>query len=283
MLARRIPSILPPLLPEERLEVTRIWSAAGLTIGRDDLITERPFRAPHHTISEAGLIGGGSPIRPGEISLAHQGVLFLDEMPELPRRVLEVLRQPLEDREVIISRARHSVRLPASFVLVGAANPCPCGWHGHSSGRCWCSEEEIHRYVARISGAMLDRIDIVIEAPSLTAEELMSEEEAESSAVVRDRVAAAREIAIDRAGKSNAMLFGRKLRRLARVSDRAKTMLKRHIDSLVLSARAMERTIRVARTIADLDGSSSIEVLHMEEALWYRQPTAWSVRERAAA
>jgi magnesium chelatase family protein len=283
MLARRIPSILPPLRPEEQLEVTKIWSAAGLTIGRGDLIAERPFRAPHHTISEAGLIGGGSPIRPGEISLAHHGVLFLDEMPEVPRRVLEVLRQPLEDREVVISRARHTVRLPASFVLVGAANPCPCGWLGHSSGRCWCSEDEVNRYVARISGALLDRIDIVIEAPSLSAEELMSEEEAESSSIVRDRVEQAREKATERSGRTNAFLFGRKLRRAARTSERAKSILKHHIETLTLSARAMERTIRVARTIADLQGSDSVEATHMEEALIYRQPRAWSVRERAAA
>ncbi len=283
MLARRIPSILPPLTPDEQLEVTKIWSAAGLTIGNGRLIVDRPFRAPHHTISEAGLIGGGSPIRPGEISLAHHGVLFLDEMPELPRRVLEVLRQPLEDREVVISRARHSIRFPSSFVLVGAANPCPCGWHGHASGRCWCTTEEIQRYVSRISGALLDRIDMVIEAPSLSADELMSEDEGEGSATVRVRVATARAAALERSGRANSGLMGRKLLRSARASPEALAQLKRSIERLQLSARSMERTIRVARTIADLERSSKIEVWHMDEALRYRQPKGWAGAERAAA
>lgn len=283
MLARRIPSILPPLLPTEQLEVTKIWSAAGLTIGRPGLMIDRPFRAPHHTISEAGLVGGGSPIRPGEVSLAHHGVLFLDEMPELPRRVLEVLRQPLEDREIVISRVRQSVRLPSSFMLVGAANPCPCGWLGHGSGRCWCSTEEIQRYVARISGALLDRIDMVIEAPSLTAEELMSEEEAESSEAVRARVARARQVAAERAGRSNARLSGRRLRRAAAASSRAKALLKSALETLQLSARSMERTMRVARTIADLDGAESVSEEHVAEALRYRQPTVWTSPSSAVA
>jgi magnesium chelatase family protein len=282
MLARRIPTILPSLELEDLLEVTKIWSAAGLTIGRSVLV-DRPFRSPHHTISEVGLIGGGSPIRPGEISLAHHGVLFLDEMPELPRRVLEVLRQPLEDREVFISRARQSVRLPASFMLVGAANPCPCGWLGHPSGRCLCTEEAITRYIARISGALLDRIDMVVETPSLTADELMSEDESEPSATVRARVLAARSLALERSGRTNARLHGRKLRRAAALTGAVKALLANTIERQQLSARSLERTIRVARTIADLAGAGSVEEKHVREALLFRQPGTWAAPTRAAA
>ena len=275
MLARRLPSILPPLDASEQLEVTKIWSAGGLTIGGSGLMVDRPFRAPHHTVTEVGLVGGSTPIRPGEVSLAHRGVLFLDEMPELPRRVLEVLRQPLEDREVVISRARHSARLPAAFMLVGAANPCPCGWLGHASGRCWCRTEDIHRYVSRISGALLDRIDMVIDAPSPTPEELLSEEEGESSKTVRDRVIAGREMALHRAGCSNGQLTGRRLRRHARPDKNAKNLLKEAIHQLDLSARSMERTLRVAQTIADLEREEQIKEPHLAEALQYRQPSIW--------
>ena len=276
MLARRLPSILPDLTPDEQIEVTKVWSAAGLTIGRDGLLEARPFRAPHHTISEAGLIGGGSSVRPGEVSLAHQGVLFLDEMPELPRRVLESLRQPLEDKEVVIARARHVVRLPAAFMLIGAANPCPCGWLGHRSGRCWCTPEEVQRYASRISGALLDRIDLVVEAPSLNAEELMSDATGEPSATVRGRVVAARDRALSRSGRPNAQLSGRLLSKHAAMGSAARSLLASSIERLQLSARSMERTLRVARTIADLEGREHLQDTHLAEALRYRQPATWS-------
>ena len=278
MLARRLPSILPALSVEEQIEVTSIWSAAGLTLGGPGLLYTRPFRAPHHSISSAGLIGGGSSIRPGEISLAHRGVLFLDEMPELPRRVLESLRQPLEDQRVVLSRARESVAFPADFMLVGAANPCPCGWLGHPSGRCACPEESIRRYGARVSGALLDRIDIVLTIPSLTSSELLDEGAAgeldtaprASSIQIRARVVEARALALARSGHLNARLRGRELKRNAAVNDEARDLLRRAIDQLQLSARSLERTIRVARTIADLNGQSKIHAQEIAEALQYR-------------
>ncbi|MBK8009965.1 MAG: ATP-binding protein [Deltaproteobacteria bacterium] len=309
MLARRVPSILPALSVEEQIEVTSIWSSAGLTVGGPGLVCERPFRAPHHSISSAGLIGGGSSIRPGEISLAHRGVLFLDEMPELPRRVLESLRQPLEEQKVVLSRARESVAFPADFMLVGAANPCPCGWLGHPSGRCLCPDESIRRYQGRISGALLDRIDIVLMIPSLTSAELLDEGTSprsghdpapddvaatpslatstpaskttaviarpdtgvrESSLQIRARVVKARAHALERSGHLNARLRGRELKRVATVDDEARSILRRAIDQLQLSARSLERTIRVARTIADLNGQPKIHAPEIAEALQYR-------------
>lgn len=274
MLARRLPTILPPLTPREQIEVTRVWSAAGLTIDNGDLIKSRPFRAPHHTISEAALIGGGSTIRPGEVSLSHHGVLFLDEMPETPRRVLESLRQPLEDREVVISRARHTVRLPAAFMLVGAANPCPCGWYGHRSRRCLCTTDDVRRYLGRISGPLLDRIDMVVDAASLTTPEIMSEEPAESSAFVRQRVIRAREISLQRTGCLASGLFGDQLRKYIRLRGAPLALFEASLDRLELSARSVERMLRLARTIADLREQTEITVEAVAEAIRYRQPYA---------
>lgn len=273
MLARRLPGILPPPTPEERIEITKVWSAAGLTLS-GGLTTDRPFRAPHHTISEAALVGGGSTVRPGEVSLAHRGVLFLDEMPEFPRRVLETLRQPLEDREVVIARARQVVKLPAHFMLVGAANPCPCGWLGHSSSRCMCSEDEVARYSSRLSGALLDRIDLVVEAPTLSVGELLGEEVGESSDAVRSRVIAAREGAMARRGAVGLRLSAEALKR--GLDAATKQLLVDSLERLRLSARAVDRSLRVARTIADLEGSQRIRPPHLAEALQFRRPTSWA-------
>ncbi len=278
MLARRLPSILPELTSEEALMVTRVRSAAGLTLGFDGLVRERPFRAPHHSITEAGLVGGGTPIRPGEVTLAHEGVLFLDEMPELPRRVLETLRQPLEDREVTLVRARQVVPLPASFMLVGAANPCPCGWLGHPSGRCACRPEEIQRYVARISGALLDRIDLVVEAPALNPDELLDAPPGECSQKVRERVEAARARQRTLRGVDNACLDGASLRGPGVLADGCRTILERAAKRLDLSARSLDRVLRVARTIADLEDHDAIDGDHLREALRFRRPTAWGLR-----
>lgn len=274
MLARRLPTILPAPTPEENIEITKVWSAAGLTLGHSGLADRRPFRAPHHTISEVAMIGGGSQIRPGEVSLAHRGVLFLDEMPEFPRRVLETLRQPLEDREVVIARARQVVKLPAHFMLVGAANPCPCGWLGHTSGRCLCSAEEVARYSARLSGALLDRIDLVVEAPTLSVGELLEEEVGESSAVVRERVEASRRYAWRERGPKGLRPGMESLRR--GLEPAAKKILVDSLERLRLSARSVDRSVRVARTIADLEGSKQIKPGHLAEALQFRRPGSWA-------
>lgn len=282
MLARRLPSILPPLVPEEQVEATKIWSAAGLSVGTDHFgwMTARPFRAPHHSISVAGLVGGGPSVKPGEISLAHRGVLFLDEMPEFPKRALDALRQPLEDREITIARARHVVHLPASFMLVGAANPCPCGWLGHASGRCACSFEDARRYLGRISGPLLDRIDIVVEAPPVSKEDLLFERDEESSHVVQVRVSAAREHAQRRGVRHNSLLFGSDLRRFAEVDSKGRALLEASITKLALSARSLDRTLRVARTIADLAHERAVGERAIAEALQYRR--ALSLSPRAA-
>jgi magnesium chelatase family protein len=278
MLARRLPTILPPMNLEERIEVTQLWSAAGFTIGRPGWLSERPFRAPHHSISEAGLIGGGSPIKPGEVSLAHKGVLFLDETPLLPRRVLESLRQPLEDREVIISRARQSVRMPSSFVMVAAANPCPCGWFGDPGRRCTCTHEEVQRYQSRLSGPILDRIDLVVEAPSVAPDALLSGPPGESSAAVRTRVLRARSRALERRVQVNAELSTEELRGATELTDGARAMIARAMERLTLSARMLARTLRVARTIADLSERARVDEHAIGEALRYRSPMGWGSR-----
>lgn len=270
MLARRLPSILPPMAAEESLEVTKVWSAAGLTLGEGGLIRARPFRAPHHSASSVALIGGGSVVRPGEVSLAHRGVLFLDELFELPRSTLESLRQPIEDREVVIARARQVVRLPASFMLVAATNPCPCGFAGDRRGRCRCTPTEIARYTGRLSGPLLDRIDLVIDVPAVATQEVLQNAGGESSASVRQRVVRARERALERGVSSNGELSGTRLRHACAMGAPARALLCSAIERLGLSARVIERMIRVARTIADLSGEAQISEDGIAEALRYR-------------
>ncbi|GIU81873.1 MAG: ATP-binding protein [Acidobacteria bacterium] len=274
MLARRLPTILPPLEFEEALEITKIHSVAGLT-GKSGLITERPFRSPHHTISDAGLIGGGAVPRPGEVSLAHNGVLFLDELPEFDRSVLEVLRQPLEDKKVTISRASMSLTFPANFMLVAAMNPCPCGYFG--SGReCKCTPAQIQRYVGKISGPLLDRIDIHIEVPAVNFKELRGKgvPMGESSASIRERVVKARSIQVKRfAGEGiffNAAMTSAQIRKYCQLDAEGEAILEKAMQMQGLSARAHDRILKVARTIADLDGSENIKARHIAEAVMYR-------------
>ena len=273
MLAKRLPGILPDMSREEIIEATEIWSVAGLTGKDHPLVTSRPFRAPHHTVSAAGLAGGGAVPRPGEISLAHDGVLFLDELPEFRSDVLEVLRQPLEDGIVTVSRVAGSVSFPSRFMLVCAMNPCKCGWYGHPSGRCKCSEAEVHRYHSRISGPLLDRIDLIVEVPALDYEELKRRAPAESSAKIRERVNAARERQrrrfSDRA-MCNARMQGKELRTFCAPDEEGDALLRAAFDTMQLSARSYDRILRVARTIADLEGSDSIRADHIAEAIQYR-------------
>lgn len=274
MLAKRLPTILPPLLLEEALETTKVYSVAGLLSDNSPIILQRPFRSPHHTISTAGLAGGGTLPRPGEISLAHNGVLFLDEFPEFRRDSLEVLRQPLEEGYVSISRAKLTITYPARFTLVAAMNPCPCGYFGDSQRACTCSPMQIHKYLAKISGPLLDRIDIHIEVPRLPQEKLLQEAEGESSERIRERVMRAREIQSRRFQGTNifcnAHMNSRQIREFCLLSAEAKEVLRSAISKLDLSARAYDRIIKVARTIADLEGSENIEVYHIGEAIQYR-------------
>ncbi|HKI82061.1 MAG TPA: YifB family Mg chelatase-like AAA ATPase, partial [Pseudodesulfovibrio sp.] len=268
MLAKRLPTILPPLRFEESLETSKIYSVMGLMPNGAGLITARPFQAPHHTISDAGLIGGGQHPKPGQVSLAHHGVLFLDELPEFRRNVLEVLRQPMEEGEVIISRATSTVSYPADFMLVAAMNPCPCGYHGDSDGRCRCTPEQIRRYRTRISGPLLDRIDLQIEVPRPTWDQLQGPP-GEPSAAVRERVEAARGRQRCR-GTVNAELQGETLTSHCRLSPPDRHLLQQVLEKLGLSARAYHRILRVARTIADLDHAEHIATDHLTEAIQYR-------------
>src|SRR4026209_2171495 len=275
MLAKRLPTILPPLEFEAALELTKIHSVAGMT-GRAGLVAERPFRSPHHTISDAGLIGGGAVPRPGEVSLAHQGVLFLDELPEFDRSVLEVLRQPLEDQKVTISRAAMSLTFPASFMLAAAMNPCPCGFWNDPTRECRCTPLQIQRYVGRISGPLLDRIDIHIDVPAVKFRELTGDPppDAEDSTAIRQRVISARERQRERLEPegifSNAAMTPRLIRKYCRIDIESETMLERAMNRLGLSARAYDRILKVSRTIADLEDCDNIGSTHISEAVGYR-------------
>ena len=275
MLAQRIPGILPPLTFDEALETTKIHSVAGLIGGGRSLIVGRPFRNPHTTISDAGLIGGGSNPRPGEVSLAHHGVLFLDELAEFRRNVLEVLRQPLEDAQVTLSRAAVSLTYPARFMLVAAMNPCPCGYHGDSQRKCGCAPQAVQRYLGRVSGPLLDRIDLHVEVPAVRYRELADQRVGEPSAAIRERVLRAREVQRARfAGRrqvhANAHMAPRDLREFCGISEGSDALLRTAITRLGLSARAYHRVLKIARTIADLAGSVEIETAHVSEAIQYR-------------
>jgi len=273
MLAKRLPTILPDLTLAEALETTKIHSVMG-TLNGQAIIATRPFRSPHHTISDAGLVGGGTVPKPGEVSLAHNGVLFLDELPEFRRNVLEVMRQPLEDGNITVSRAMGSINYPASFMLVAAMNPCPCGFLTDPQKECVCTPLQIQRYRSKVSGPLLDRIDIQVEVPGLRYQELATKDAGESSEVIRRRVNAARVLQHHRFEKtklhSNAQMGTREIKRYCSVQDDAEKLLETAINKLGLSARAYSRVLKVGRTIADLAGSENIEASHIAEAIQYR-------------
>lgn len=274
MLAKRISTILPPMSFEEAIETTKIFSVVGMLNREQPLVTRRPFRAPHHTVSDAGLIGGGHIPRPGEVSLAHNGVLFLDELPEYKKNVLEVLRQPLEDLQVTISRAATTLTYPSSFMLIAAMNPCPCGYFTDSRHACRCSAHQIHRYRSKISGPLLDRIDMHVEVPAVPQKDLMADPNAETSEHIRQRVMAARQIQNRRFKRtriySNAQMASRHIRSHCRIGDDAGSVLESAIDRLGLSARAYNRILKISRTIADLEAAADIQVHHVTEAIQYR-------------
>ena len=275
MMAKRLPSILPPLSLHESLETTKIHSVAG-RLGKDaSLVAIRPFRSPHHTISSVALVGGGSNPQPGEISLAHNGVLFCDELPEFNRSVLEMLRQPLEDRHITIARAKYSIDYPANFMLVASMNPCPCGYYNHPTKPCVCSPSQVQKYLNKISGPWLDRIDIQVEIVPVPFNDLVKVTPSETSAAIRERVIRARQIQEQRFAHEpgvhcNAQMTSRLLQQYAQPDERGRAMLQSAMDRLNLSARAYDRILKVARTIADLDGSESVQAAHIAEAIGYR-------------
>ena len=274
MLARRMPSILPPMSTEEALETTKIHSVAGKLGTCRGLMRQRPFRAPHHLASPVALIGGGQTPQPGEVSLAHNGVLFLDEMPEFGHSVLEVLRQPLEDKHIAIARAKYAVDYPSNFTLIASMNPCPCGYYNHPDKECTCSQAAVHRYMGRISGPLMDRIDLHVEVIPVAREEISSTTPAESSSAVRERVIKAREIQAERFKgigiHTNTMMTSSMLSRFCPLSAEARRLLDMAMERLQLSARAYDRIIKVARTIADLEGEKDISPKHISEAISYR-------------
>ena len=274
MLARRLPSILPDMTKQEALEATEIWSVAGMTDRQNPLLRRRPFRSPHHTVSPVALAGGGAFPRPGEISLAHNGVLFLDELPEFQKDALEVLRQPIEDGEVTITRTAGSLRLPSRFMLVCAMNPCRCGWRGHPSGRCSCTDQQVEKYVSRISGPMLDRMDLHVEVPSVEFDAMRRKETPESSAEVKKRVDAARAIQSQRFTGTevscNANMTPAMVGKYCQLDEKGEKILRAAFDRMGLTARSHDRILRVARTIADLDSAEHISAAHLAEAIQYR-------------
>jgi len=275
MLARRLPSILPPLSLHESLETTKIHSVAGKLAAADALVTTRPFRSPHHTISDVALVGGGSNPQPGEISLAHNGVLFLDELPEFKRSALEVMRQPLEERRVTISRAKFTIDYPSSFMLVASMNPCPCGYFNHPEKECVCPPGVVQKYLSKISGPLLDRIDLHVEVTPVNFTELASDRLAEKSEFIRDRVIKARDVQSDRFGNkpdlhANAQMSPQMVRDVCKISEAGQNLLKKAMEKLGLSARAYDRILKVSRTIADLAGSEGIELEHLAEAIHFR-------------
>jgi magnesium chelatase family protein len=274
MLAKRLPSILPAMSRTEMMETTEIHSVAGLTDHAHPIVTQRPFRAPHHTVSGVAMSGGGATLKPGEMSLAHNGVLFLDELPEFPTGVLETMRQPLEDGVITISRAVGSVTYPSRFMLVCAMNPCKCGWFGHPSGRCRCTPTEVRRYHSKISGPLLDRMDLIVEVPALDYDELTERPAGESSETIRRRVDAARAVQRTRFGPDgpaqNARMGPRETQEFCRLSPACEALMHRAFDTMGLTARSYDRILRVARTIADLDGAEDIAPQHLAEAIQYR-------------
>ena len=275
LMAKCFASILPPLTISEAIELTKIYSISGLLSNDEPLMTKRPFRAVHHTASPNGIIGGGSNPKPGEITLAHRGVLFLDEMVEFPRNVLEVLRQPLEDSEIVISRAKHSIKYPAKFILLGAMNPCPCGFLGDKQKPCTCSEFQINRYLAKLSGPLLDRIDLQVEVPRLTTDELLNNSiKEETSLEIRNRVIKARKIQLERYKDdgilTNSELTPKLVKKYCKIDKDGENLFKTAIVKYQLSGRRYDRVLKLARTIADLDASENIKLQHLMQALQYR-------------
>jgi magnesium chelatase family protein len=275
MLAKRLPTILPPLNMQEALETTKIHSVAGKLSTGQGLLNQRPFRAPHHTISDVALVGGGGNPQPGEISLSHNGVLFLDELPEFKRTVLEVMRQPLEERRVTISRAKVSIDFPANFMLIASMNPCPCGYYNHPDKECVCGPGVVQKYLNKVSGPLLDRIDLHVEVTPVTFDQMTETRRAETSHDIQQRVEKARAVQTQRFTAypdvhSNAMMPSQMVKDICQISDAGRLLLKTAMERLGLSARAYDRILKVARTIADLAGTSEIQIQHLAEAIQYR-------------